>query len=280
MDTLKVSAQSFLNKTRKGLTHTFYVNQALGVSEAIMFSTHSASDLLDESNWNYMVKQLTTLVGDEDEQVSRGVFVGSSNWHIERFNGSVVPSVYHLIVKPFNVDGEITPAFSLMYDMFKALENYSVLDEENYSKREYNTMIDYLTKEIRFINYHTELVNPDNLSYEDIARKVYSELNSSSVEDICKGEIDSILFNLGFTDYPVYIVGIGSPGCLYDSVSYFEDEDSAREYLEDTVRDMRDDDQPVNRLLDQHVITPYQYVEFTQSTLSNLGVKSFDELEY
>lgn len=291
MSNIHAIASEYLSSTKDALRGSGYANKALGVTEAIMSSRHRDSDNLQNSNFDYMVKQLTKLIGEEDDEISRGEFSGISNWHIESFNHWLVGWVEYIVVKVYNSDNETTEAFNLMHDFNRAIEDYPVLDEEDYSEREYNDLINYLKFEIASIDRCSEvgLVNPNEDSHEAIASKVCSELNSSSVEDIRSGMIESILFDLGYTDYPVYVVTLSTPGYLPDSVSYFEDEDTARTHMEDIVRELRDDmelpNEPINRLLNIHHIdgdrfNPYSLgscVEFTETTLSDLGVESFNE---
>lgn len=86
-----------------------------------------SDDLFGESNYHVMVEELTACERDEDDP---DVFTGtSSHW--------AVGSLSQVWVRVYSDDGELTPAFRRAVELTEEILDYSILDESDYSDREW-----------------------------------------------------------------------------------------------------------------------------------------------
>ena len=97
---------------------------------AIIYTHNRDSGLLDESNGTVIAKRLEEFTeGDDPDVVS------------ERHDHWVVGWVEGFSIRVFH-DGEITPAFRVYHELAERLEDYPILDESDYSNREYDATIE------------------------------------------------------------------------------------------------------------------------------------------
>lgn len=277
-DVNKDNAELYLSDTRKALSRdVFYENQRLGVDQAIMFSTHRDAETLDRSNWETLLKRFNAEFGAEDE----------STWHIERFNHWAVGYVEYLIVTVYNVDThETSQPFNFMVDQLAYMDDYIVLDEDHLSQLESDELYEYVESEIKFIQRNDpEFVNPNNKSDSDIAYEVINELGYYHMDEASDDKIKTALFDLGYIDYIVYVIDVKSTIAAYEVTTYEDDPNVARETMERMVSDYRKalnlPHETINNLLNVHSIKYHgseTIVTLSESTLSALGVTSFDEL--
>lgn len=92
---------------------------------AIMYTHHRDSGLLDQSNASVIEKALEPFTEGDDPDV---VFESHSHWAVGYIVGFSV-RVYRY--------GEITEAFRTYHELRERLADYPVLDEKDYSDREY-----------------------------------------------------------------------------------------------------------------------------------------------
>lgn len=94
-----------------------------GMSHA---TRHRDSELLSQSNWDFIVRNITAI--DPDQK----------HWEILQCSHSLVGWMDHLIF-----DTHYEPIVELLFELYNDERDYPVLDEMDYSERQYNTIYDY-----------------------------------------------------------------------------------------------------------------------------------------
>jgi hypothetical protein len=97
---------------------------------AIVYTHHRDSGLLDQSNAAAMADALTSLSESENPDV---VFERHAHWAVGHVDGFSIR---------VNRDGEITEAFRTYHGLMEQLAGYPVLDEADYSSREYDAALE------------------------------------------------------------------------------------------------------------------------------------------
>jgi hypothetical protein len=64
-------------------------------------------------------------------------FREGETWRIELFNHFAVGHVNVLVVQAVSEDGEVTDEFETLHDIFMRLEDYPILNEDDYMQREF-----------------------------------------------------------------------------------------------------------------------------------------------
>ena len=95
----------------------------------IAYTYHRDSGLLDQSNAAAIAKVLEPFTENDDPDV---VFENHSHWAVGWIEG--------FSVRVFR-DGQITDAFGVYHELAQRLDDYPILDEEDYSRREYEATI-------------------------------------------------------------------------------------------------------------------------------------------
>jgi hypothetical protein len=98
-------------------------------SWSIIYTKHRDSGLLDQSNAAAIAKVMRVFADTEDPDV---VFESHSHWAVGHING--------FSVRVFR-DGELTPAFVRYHELTISLADYPILDETDYSNREYEATL-------------------------------------------------------------------------------------------------------------------------------------------
>ena len=99
---------------------------------AILYTHHRDSGLLDQSNAGVIRKVMEPFTCGNDPDV---VMESHSHW--------VVGSIEGFSLRVFR-DGDITTAFRQYHELAEALDGYPILDDEDYSRREYEATIENL----------------------------------------------------------------------------------------------------------------------------------------
>jgi hypothetical protein len=99
-------------------------------SWAVVYTRHRDSGLLDQSNAEVITKKLEPFTEDDDPDV---VFESHGHWAVGHIDG--------FSIRVFK-DGEITVAFRTYHALAERLADYPVLDESNYSQREYDATLE------------------------------------------------------------------------------------------------------------------------------------------
>lgn len=132
------------------------------------------SDKLDESNYYIILNVL------ESEYPNDYQIVSSSHW--------LVGWVDQIAIRVLDEDDEPTEVFGVIKDFSNQLQDYPVLDEEDYNRREYEEAIDtieFIAPAFEFTHKGISYEVKDELP-EDWANQVYSFLFDSS--SICTSE--------------------------------------------------------------------------------------------
>ncbi len=103
---------------------------------AIFYTSHRDSGLLDQSNAAAIAKAMQPFTDGDDPDV---VFESHNHWALGHIDG--------FSIRVFR-NGEITDAFSKYHELAERLADYPVLDEEDYSQREFDATIENLTDAI------------------------------------------------------------------------------------------------------------------------------------
>lgn len=132
----------------------------------IVYTSNRDSGLLDQSNAAAIEKQMEPFTkGDDPDAVSES----HNHWAVGHVDGYSI-RVYK--------DGEITPAFTKWMEIKDQLDDYPVLDEEDYSRREDDATIDNIREEGRFALRNNDKSVSD--LPDDWAEQVYSWLSDNT----------------------------------------------------------------------------------------------------
>jgi len=96
---------------------------------AIMYTHHRDSGLIDQSNASVIEKALEPFTEGDDPDV---VFEQHFHWAVGHIDGFSV-RVYR--------NGEVTEAFKTYHELRERTADYPVLDDEDYSRREYEATL-------------------------------------------------------------------------------------------------------------------------------------------
>ena len=97
---------------------------------AIIYTHNRDSGLLDQSNAESISEALEPFTEGEDPDV---VFESHSHWAVGHIDG--------FSIRVFR-DGQITFAFRTYHDLAEQMDGYPILDEEDYSRREYEATLE------------------------------------------------------------------------------------------------------------------------------------------
>jgi hypothetical protein len=97
---------------------------------SIMYTHHRDSGLLDQSNASVIEKALESFTEGDEPDV---VFESHSHWAVGHVDG--------FSIRVFR-DDETTEAFKTYHELGERLVDYPVLDEEDYSRREYEATLE------------------------------------------------------------------------------------------------------------------------------------------
>jgi hypothetical protein len=134
---------------------------------AIFYTHHRDSGLLDQSNASVIEKALEPFTEDDNPDV---VFESHSHWAVGHVDG--------LSVRVFR-DGQITEAFKTYHELRERLADYPVLDEEDYSNREFEATLENIQDTAWRLKNEFDL--PEG--WEGQAYDWFSEHNCRAVEN-------------------------------------------------------------------------------------------------
>jgi len=136
----------------------------------IHYSQHRDSSLLDQSNAEKIREALNRFTEGDDPDV---VEESHSHWAVGHIDG--------FSLRVFK-DGEITEAFRSFYKLMELLAAYPILDEEDFSKREYEATVESIIDAAWRLRDDYDL--PENWQYE-----VYGWLSDRECSEIeCCGD--------------------------------------------------------------------------------------------
>lgn len=93
----------------------------------IVYSSNRDSGLLDQSNAAVIAKTLETFTEGEDADV---LAERHSHWLVGHVDG--------YSIRVYDDDGNITEAFRAYFELLEQLDGYPILDESDYSQKEYD----------------------------------------------------------------------------------------------------------------------------------------------
>lgn len=97
---------------------------------AVIYTHNRDSGLLDQSNANVIEKELAPFSEGDDPDL---VFESHSHWAVGHIDG--------FSVRVFK-DGKVTDAFQKYHELAERLDDYPILDESDYSDREYEATLE------------------------------------------------------------------------------------------------------------------------------------------
>src|SRR5581483_11916281 len=97
---------------------------------SIVYTHNRDSDLLDQSNADFIRRDMSRFAEGDDPDV---VFESHGHW--------AVGHVIGMSIRVFR-DGEITEAFCRWHELAERFADYPVLDEQDYSNREYEATLE------------------------------------------------------------------------------------------------------------------------------------------
>ena len=96
----------------------------------IIYTHHRDSGLLDQSNASVIENALEPFTEADDPDA---VFESHNHWAVGHIDGFSIRVIR---------DGQITAAFRKYHELAEAMDVYPILDEEDYSNREYDATIE------------------------------------------------------------------------------------------------------------------------------------------
>lgn len=137
---------------------------------AIIYTHNRDSGLLDQSNAGVIGKAMMPYTEDDDDDPD---VVMESHSHF------LVGWIAGFSIRCLDRDGKLTEAFKQYAELKESMDQYPILDEEEYSNREYEATIENIVDAARSLDDDYEL--PDGWQYE-----VYSWLSDNQ-----SGELES-----------------------------------------------------------------------------------------
>jgi hypothetical protein len=114
---------------------------------AVVYTHHRDSGLLDRSNAGVIAKKLEPFTEGDDPDVVE-----------ERHSHFAVGYIDGFSIRVFR-DGQITEAFRVYHALRERMDNYPVLDEDDYGRREFDATLDNITDAARRLRH--EYILPD-----------------------------------------------------------------------------------------------------------------------
>ena len=134
---------------------------------AIIYTHNRDSGLLDQSNADQITEAMTPFTNGDDPDV---VFESHNHWAVGHVDGFSIR---------VHRDDQITDAFRTYHDLAERLADYPVLDEEDYSRREYEATLENLADAAWRLNREYDL--PDG--WEGDVFSWFWEHNQRAVEN-------------------------------------------------------------------------------------------------
>jgi len=126
---LEAAARAVAGNWRKFQCFCWHRHPEDAIRWAIVYTHNRDSGLLDQSNAAAIEAALTPFTEGDDPDV---VFESHSHWAVGHVDGFSI-RVYR--------DGQVTDAFRTYHALAQRLADYPVLDEQDYSRREYEATI-------------------------------------------------------------------------------------------------------------------------------------------
>lgn len=119
---------------------------------AIVYTSNRDSGLLEESNAAFIEAELSQFTEDESEDPNI-VYESHNHWAVGHVDG--------FSIRVYRPDGTITPAFRAYAAIQEALDDYPILDEDDYSQREHDATIENVETEGGYVARKLDYTLPD-----------------------------------------------------------------------------------------------------------------------
>jgi hypothetical protein len=130
-DDVELAAQELAGNHREFDCFAWWTRPADDGKWAVVYTHHRDSGLLDQSNAAAIERALRPFMeGDEADVVGER----HSHWGVGWVEGYAI--------RVFGPDGQITPAFRRFCELRAKLADYPILDESDYSQREYEATVE------------------------------------------------------------------------------------------------------------------------------------------
>jgi len=135
----------------------------------IVYTSNRDSRLMDQSNEAAIEKEMAEFIGDDCWQERH------SHWAVGYVDGYVI--------RVYDKDGNITPAFKKWCEIVEALEDYPVLDDDDYSSRELEATLENISSELHYVlnKLEDEGIEVDD---EELSGKVFDWLWDNKQEEV------------------------------------------------------------------------------------------------
>jgi hypothetical protein len=151
--TIEEAAQSIVGNWKRFQCFIWYRDDIEDADNwAIIYTHNRDSGLLDLSNAGVIAKALEPFTEGDDPDV---VFESHNHWAVGHVDG--------VSIRIFR-DGQITDAFRKYHELAEAMANYPILDEEDYSNREYEATVENIADAAWRLKDDFEL--PEGWQYE------------------------------------------------------------------------------------------------------------------
>ena len=134
---------------------------------ALLYTHNRDSGLLDQSNATVIAKALEPFTDGDDPDV---IEESHSHWVVGHIDG--------FAIRVFR-NGQITEAFRVYHELAERMDNYPVLDESDYSEREYEATVENITDAARSLRHDYDL--PDD--WESAVFSWFWDHNQRAVEN-------------------------------------------------------------------------------------------------
>ena len=98
---------------------------------SVIYTHNRDSGLLDQSNSHVISQAMASFTEGDDPDV---VFESHSHWAVGHLDG--------FSLRVFDASGEITEAFKAYHELAERMDDYPILDESDYSNREFEATLD------------------------------------------------------------------------------------------------------------------------------------------
>jgi len=135
----------------------------------IVYTSNRDSRLMEESNAAAIDKIMAEFIGDDCWQERH------SHWACGYVDGYVI--------RVYDKDGNITPAFEKWYEIAVTLEDYPLLDDDDYYEREYGATLENIRNEM---HYAINQLEDDGIEVDEdgLSGKVFDWLWDNKQEEV------------------------------------------------------------------------------------------------
>lgn len=166
MDALHLFAENMAGNWKKFDSFCWYGQPDEDADKwGLWYYTNRDADLVMQSNADVIEKELESFCG-EDAALER------HNHYLRGWVGCVA-------FRCFDKEGNVTPVAKKVYELKCALNNYSLLDDEDYSRREYDAQCESIEDGIHWALRDEEFERPANLNADAVFSWMFNGMQSA-----------------------------------------------------------------------------------------------------